>query len=135
MSLQVQHFPISIPASTPVTTPQVSQMQLGTFTVDWVEVETPDGANGDVGFYIAASNQQYLPFRTGAAPIWVRSNNSVKHWDATDWPTSGDWQLYAYNLGGFPHLLQVTWAVSLTDDTVTTLSALVPVPVDSLSSQ
>jgi hypothetical protein len=135
MALQVQHFPITInPGSTPAA-PVTNQLQLGVFQVDWIEVETPNGVNGVVGFYVASSGQQIVPFRSGATPIWVVTNNSVKHWDLVDAPTSGDYQLVAYNQGGYPHLLQVTFGVELTGATVAGVSNITPVTSSSLSSE
>lgn len=135
MTVQVQHFPITVPVGTAIATPQVAQMQLGVFQVDWVEVEVPDGVNGVVGFYVASSGQQVVPFRAGANPIWVITNNAVKHWDLIDAPTSGDWQLVAYNLGGYAHLLQVTFGVELTGQAVAGVSSQIPISSAALSSE
>jgi hypothetical protein len=89
-------------------------MQLGQFHVDWIEVEVPDGPNGQVGFYLASSNQQVIPFRAGATPLWIVSNGRVFHWDLVGQATSGDWQLVAYNTGAFPHTLAVHFGVTPT---------------------
>lgn len=134
MSLQVQHFPVTIPTGVAIATPQVTQLQLGVFQVDWVEVEVPAGVNGVVGFYVASSGQQVVPFRKGSAPIWVRTTDTIKHWDLVEAPTSGDWQLVAYNIGGYPHLLQVTFGVELTGATIAGVSSQVPISSASLSS-
>ena len=113
MTIQVQHFAHTIPNTATTASPYVGQMQLGVFKVDWVEVGVPDGVNGVVGFYIASSHVQVVPFPPGSSTVWVVSNDRVFHWDLTDQPDSGDWQFYAYNTGGYSHTLTVTWGVEL----------------------
>jgi hypothetical protein len=127
MAVQVQQFAATVPAATTKTAPQITQMQLGVFEVEWVEVQVPDGANGQVGFYVASSGQQVFPFRAGSTPIWVVSNNRVFHWDVTGQPTSGDWQLYAYNSGTFPHTVTCHFGVSPV--TVAAAGVTIPAPI------
>lgn len=112
MADQVQHFPCTIPRLTPKATPVTVPMQLGEFRVDWVEVDIPAGFNSQVGFFIASSGVQVIPFRSGVTPIWLVLNNTSKHWDLTDHPTSGDWSLVGYNLGNFPHTVKVSWGLT-----------------------
>lgn len=112
MSDQVQHFSCTIPRLTAVASPVTIEMQLGEWTVDWVEVDVPAGFNGQVGFYIASSGVQYIPFRSGASPLWLILNDTSKHWDLTNHPTSGDWSLVGYNTGNYPHTVKVSWGVS-----------------------
>jgi hypothetical protein len=112
MADQLQHFVITVPTGITPAAPQVTEMQLGVWQVDWVEVEVPNGVNGQAGFYISSSRVEVLPFVVGNVPVWVTTNNVTKHWDLTNQPTSGDWQFVAYNAGGYPHTFQVTWGLT-----------------------
>lgn len=133
MGDQLQHFTVTVPVGTPIATPQVTQLQTGIFVVNWVEVESPTGMNGHVGFYLASSGAYWLPTSKGTSPPWVVTSGSEKHWDVTNGPTSGDFQLVAYNTGGFPHTLQVTFDLSVT---ATTPANPIPsqIPASVLSS-
>jgi hypothetical protein len=107
---QIQHFAPSIPAGTPQSSLFVEQMQLGTFQVDWVEIEIPDEVAGTVGFYLASSHTQIIPYQVGT---FIVSGGGFRHWDLAGYPTSGDWQFYGYNLGTFDHAIHITFGLEL----------------------
>lgn len=110
---QIQQFTATIPAGTPASAPVVVQMQLGVWDVTWVEIETSPGFNGAVGFYLASSLQQVIPFRKGTTPNWLVYNGQSKHWDLHNQPNSGDWQLVGYNIGNFDHTVYVAFGLVL----------------------
>lgn len=113
----VQQFAVVVPASTPVANPQVTQAQLpGIYVVEWIELKVPPGPRGEVGFYIASSLTQIVPFRTGATANWLILDNDEIHWDMTDQPDSGDWQIVAYNTGNYDHTLWVRFGLNLAPD-------------------
>lgn len=125
MPVQVQHFACTVPPGTPVASPVTIPTELGIFQVTFIEVNVPSGFNGQVGFYIASSGQQVLPFRSGATPNWLILNDTEKHWDLEDQPDSGDWAIVAYNTGNFPHTLYVTFGVNpVALDTTITLAPI-----------
>ena len=115
MAVQVQHFDCLIPAGTAIAAPVTVAMQLGVFTVRWVELDIPSGLTGAVGFYLAASSVQVLPFAKGPTANWLILNDTDKHWDLEDQPDSGDWALVGYNLGRFDHNIYVTWGLDPVD--------------------
>lgn len=126
--IQVQHFSPTIPAGTPATSLYKLQMQLGQFQVDWVELDIPPGSQGNVGFYLASSNQQVIPYQPGT---FLVSTGTFRHWDLTGYPTSGDWQFYGYNLGTFAHTINITFGLELAPSVYAsnTSSGLIPVSV------
>lgn len=108
--IQVQHFAPTIPAGTLPSSLYRLNMQLGHFQVDWIELEIPPENGGNVGFYLASSNQQIIPYQPGT---FIVSGGGFRHWDLADHPTSGDWQFYGYNVGAFPHTINVTFGLEL----------------------
>lgn len=112
MAIQVQRFEVAIPTGSTPSAPQTFQMQIGIFSVSFIEVDIPDGPRGSVGFYIASSGKPVIPF-TGGSPKFLVLNNTSKHWDLSDQPDSGDWQLIAYNVGGYSHTIGVDFGLEL----------------------
>lgn len=131
---QIQHFSAIIPPNTPIATPVSVPMQLGIWAVEWIEIEIPDGPNGQVGFYLASSGQQLIPFRIGNVPNWLITNDTLRHWDMTNLPNSGDWSLVGYNLGNFPHNIQVTFGLALLVGSPAVAPGLIPNQVLSSSA-
>lgn len=113
MADQVQQFACTIPVGTPISAPVVFNFNLGTFTVDEIDVKVPDGCNGAVGFRIAAAGTQLIPFNVGA---WAVFSGDYLTYPLTGQHNSGAWQLQGYNLGGFAHTLQVTFHLQLLAD-------------------
>lgn len=110
---QIQSFPCVLPPGTTPSAPTVVPMQLGIWSPAWIEFDVPSGLAGAVGFYVAASGQQYIPFRVGNTPTWLGLNSVSKHYDLHNQPTSGDWSLVGYNQGNFQHIITVTWGLVL----------------------
>lgn len=107
---QIRSFTCTFqPGSTPAA-PVVVQCQFPVFQVDWIEVDVPDGPSGAMGFYIATSRQQYIPWNVGTYFVF---NDVNKHWDLEDQPTSGDWQVYGYNTGTWPHTVYVHFGLEV----------------------
>ena len=112
MAVQVQHFAVTIPAGTAIATPQTTNLEVGIWVVDEIDVDVPPGCNGVVGFQLAMGGQQVIPYNVGT---WGVFNDRHLTYPLTDAPTSGAWQLIGYNLGNFPHTLQVTFYLDLTE--------------------
>jgi hypothetical protein len=128
---QVQTFACTFqPGSTP-TTPAHVNCQLGVFQVDWIELDVPGGNGGGMGFYLAASHQQYIPFVPGTFLIM---DAATKHWDVVDMPNSGDWQVYGYNEGFWPHTVYVTFGLEVVANPYTTAGGSLPIAVSVLES-
>jgi hypothetical protein len=117
MAIQVQHHDCVIPAGTPIAAPAVIPMQLGVFVIDWIELKARPGSLGTVGFYLASSGQQVIPFNVGAVPNWFVWDDTEVHWEMSGLPTSGDWSLVGYNLGRFAHTIDVRFGLDLVPGT------------------
>lgn len=111
MASQVQQFACTVPIGTPISAPVTIEMQLGVFTVDWVDIDVPPGPSGALGFYLASSNVQIIPFTEGGTFNWMIPDDLHKQWDLTGYPTSGDWQFVGYNLGAFAHTVYLAFGV------------------------
>jgi hypothetical protein len=121
MAVQIQQFSCTIPAGTQTDNLEIFDLGLGVFETQWVEIEIPPGPKGTVGFYLALSAQQVIPFQAGQ---FIISDNRVIHWDLEGYPNSGAWNLYAYNLGANPHTIYVTFGLQLVAPPANATSAL-----------
>ena len=130
MAVQIQQFVCTVPAGTPEATPVTIEMQLGIFEVSWVEILVPPGPSGQVGFYLASSNTQTIPWWNGLTNSWIVADNELLRYDLSDQPDSGDWQFVAYNQGNFPHSIYVRFGLDL----VTVPASLVPTVTAGLLS-
>jgi hypothetical protein len=139
MPHQYRTFSITVPAQTLQATPQTFDISFGTFEVRNVNVRVPPGPLGTVGFRIASSRVQWIPWNTGA---WLVFDDESRDFPADGWPNSGDWQIVAYNVGLFSHTLEFTWeldpvmpapvpVVGISASDLSTLT--VPAPAPALS--
>ena len=53
-----------------------------------------------MGFYLARSGQQWIPFEAGEFLVW---DDRFDSWYLTDQPTGGGWQIVGYNLDDYDH--------------------------------
>lgn len=127
MAIEVRHFPVVVPPGSTPSGPLTTSMTFPDRVVAWIEVHVPPGPKGQVGFFIASSRAQVVPY-TATPPLFVVADNRVFRWDLTAQPTSGDWQLVAYNTGNFPHTLRVDFGLELTptSDSRFPLAAIIP---------
>jgi hypothetical protein len=134
MAHQYRTISVTVPPGTTQAAPQITPLVFGPFTVVSVFVRVPPGPLGQVGFRIATSGQQWVPWNQGA---WIVPNNESRDYPADGWPNTGAWQIVAYNTGVFAHTLEFTWAldpVPLTVGPVVTVTAadLSTLPVSSV---
>lgn len=113
--LQIVSFDVTVPAGTPIASPQRTNMQLKASVVSWVEIQVPPGPRGALGIYIASSNVQVVPSNTMAGPNWLTLDNLTLRFDMEGQTTSGDWQAYAYNIGAYSHQYWVRFAIAQPD--------------------
>lgn len=133
MAIQLRHFACLIPKGTPQSSPVTVDNSFPPYGVQWIEWEMPDGPDGHVGFYIASLGQQIIPFALGNAPNFIITNATFRHWDLEEQPTSGSWQVVAFNTGAYDHTLYITYGL-VQAVAAATASIPVPLPASVLSS-
>lgn len=136
MAQEVHQFTTVIPANTPKAALYVGQMPIQGYDVESVDIEVPPGPAGLMGFYVARSGQQWLPFEAGEFLIW---DDRFDSWYLSDQPTGGGWQVVGYNLDTYDHSVVVRFHVnSPTQSSVapsaslTIISGGAPVPLVTL---
>lgn len=108
MATQYRRFAVTIPAGTPKATPVVINTRFEPFTVTQINIRIPPGPLGQMGFQIASSRVQVIPWATGQ---FIVANDEPLSYPVTDAPNSGDWQVIGYNTGVFDHTIQVEFAM------------------------
>lgn len=110
MAQDVYSFRVTVPAGTPVATPQTTNLGMPPRTVTEVRVRVPPGPRGEVGFALGSAQQPVIPYDAGQ--WFVTDDEDVRL--PLDVPiSSGAWQLFAYNTGQYPHTLFVTFLCNL----------------------
>lgn len=100
MAYTVVPFQITIPASTPQATPQVTDLTLPPTVVETVRWRVPKGPRGQMGWALTMGGQWVIPYGTGT---YVVADDETDDWTIEGLPDSGAWQLTGYNTGNFPH--------------------------------
>lgn len=79
-------------------------MPLPLYGVESIDVEVPSGPSGLMGFYLALSGQQWVPWEMGQ---WITWDNQSRNWPLSNQPTSEGWELVGYNTGVYSHAVTV----------------------------
>jgi hypothetical protein len=133
VSVSVTAFNVTVPAATPIAAPQVTALSVGVYEVDFIELDVPPGPKGAVGFYVASGGTPVIPRVTGP-PLWLVLDDAFRHYDLEGQPTSGAWQLVAYNVGNFAHTVRVTFGLSLVAPALAQLTVPAMIPASDLQS-
>lgn len=123
MADEVLSFEIAIQPGSSRAAPVTFPLAQPSRYVQSIEVDVPSGPNGNVGFQIASSGVPVIPHNLGA---WIVPNAQHFQWASQIWPSSGDWELIAYNTGGYQHMLWVRFNVNA----ITQASGAAPTPPD-----
>lgn len=108
MAEQVRSYELVIATGSSRTAPVIMDVSFPPFRVESIEVDVPPGPNGNIGFQIASSRQQVIPWNAGQ---WIVPNGQHFIWANDKYPTSGDWQLIVYNQGQYAHTIWVRFNV------------------------
>ncbi|SRR6266536_144277 len=119
---EIRAFACLIPAGTPQSAPVTVDMSMPARIVREIEVLVPPGPNGLMGFQIANSGIQIIPYNAGG---FVLSNNETMRWPLVNYASSGSWQLIGYNTGIYDHTVYVRFLLSLVTDTAPAASPTV----------
>ena len=110
MAGSIRQTTATIPANTPKTAPYVAPITLDYFDIESVDLEVPPGPAGLMGFYLARSGQQVIPYESGEFLVW---DDRFDSWYLTDQPTGSGWQIVGYNLDVYDHDVVVRFHVNL----------------------
>lgn len=106
MARNTYAFAVTISAGTPQATPSTTALAFPESVVGQIDLEVPPGPRGLMGFRIARSGTQVLPFTAGTWLVW---DEIAKSYYFSDLPQGGGWQLVGYNTGTFAHAVLVTF--------------------------
>lgn len=123
MARDVQIFAVTVPVGGTAAAPQLFAMSMPARRVVSLEVVIPDGVRGVVGFAIGSQGTSVIPSNAAA---YISGNNEVIRWPLSGYIDSGNWQMQAYNLGSFPHTLQVRFLCELVQTATAGAPALIP---------
>jgi hypothetical protein len=121
MAREVYSFAVTVPAGTSPSSPQKTALTMPPRVVQEVEVRLPPGPRGEVGWALGLAGQPIIPFQKGA---WIVGDDERISWPLTGQPTSGAWELYAYNTGSFPHTIYITFLTDIVASSPTILQPL-----------
>lgn len=115
MAAEVHQFTAKIPANTPQSALAVVALPLNLYDIESIDLEVPPGPSGLMGFYLALSGQQWLPWEAGEFLVW---DDRFDSWPLTDQPTSYGWEIHGYNLDGYDHFVVVRFHVNIVETPV-----------------
>lgn len=110
MAREVYVFPVTVPAGTLSTSPQVTNLTMPPRVVQLAQVQVPPGPRGEVGFTLGMVGVSLIPVQRDK---WIITDDEVVDLAMDGYPDSGAWQLRAYNTGRFAHTLYVRFHVEL----------------------
>ena len=100
MATQVRQLTATIPANTPMTALVTIPISLDYVDIESIDLEVPPGPSGLMGFYIARSGQQWIPFESGEFLVW---DDRFDSWYLSEQPTGSGWQIVGYNTDVYDH--------------------------------
>src|ERR1700736_123849 len=101
-------FDVTTPVGTLQTAPLRASLAIPPREVTEIEIIIPPGPRGLVGLAIANGDNPVIPYEPNS---WLVSDNEQIRWPLEGHITSGAWQLLAYNLGQYPHTVEVRFLV------------------------
>lgn len=94
MASIIRQRKVTIPHGTAKTALFSLALNLPNEIIQKVDLQVPSGPVGLMGFYLAVSRQQIIPYESGEFIIW---NDHQESYDIEDYPTTGAWELFGYN--------------------------------------
>lgn len=104
MATEVHQFQATIPAGTAKATPVTRALAQANYEIESIDLEVPPGPSGLMGFYIALSGQQWIPWEPGAYIVW---NDRTENFPTENQVVNGGWQVVGYNTGAYDHTVTV----------------------------
>lgn len=129
-AIEVRAFEVTcLPGVTP-DDPQVTNLDMPVRTVLSIRVRVPSGPLSAMGFQLGMAGTPIIPLNDNT---YVVADNEVFQWDNQDWPNSGAWQVFMYNIGQYPHTIYLYYTVEFPDVPTAQLSSVL-LPAESLGS-
>lgn len=129
MASRIETFDVTIPASTPIATPQTTALNFNDGIIERLEILIPPGPSGLVGFRILHSGTTVIPY---AYANFIIADNEVLKWDLENYPTGSAWSIQAYNTDVYAHTLYLRFFVIETQRYAFT--AVTPIPITQAAS-
>ncbi len=112
MTTEIRAFSITVQPGTSPSAPTEFDISFPPRDVEQVEFIFPPGPMGAVGVSLGSAGQAVIPFNSGA---WIIDDNAKISYPVIGAFDSGAWQAFAYNLGNFPHTIQIRFLLSIID--------------------
>lgn len=109
MATQILVKDVVVPAGTAIATPATLDASFPPMVTEIVEWAVPKGSAGLMGFRLVDNTGQIVPTTPGA---WIIAHGESASWRLENLHTSGKWQVAAYNLGTFDHVIHLRFHVS-----------------------
>jgi hypothetical protein len=113
MADEIHQFDCTIPVGTTKTNPIIIPMPMNLYTVDSIDLEQPPGTDGGVGFYLALSEQQIIPWESGE---WISWDGQSGSWELNDAYSDNGWTFVGCNYGTNPHTTTVRFHLNAIAD-------------------
>lgn len=116
MAYEIREFQVTVPAQTAQSAGFSVPITFPARVVDEIDIRVPPGPNGQMGFAIGTSGMPVIPAQLGS---WIIANDQEIDWPLQGYWDSGSWEVFAYNLGNYPHTLYLTFLLSLVQSQAT----------------
>jgi hypothetical protein len=123
MPNEVRNFSAVVGVGSTPAAPQIIDLTMPPRIVTAVRWRVPRGALGQMGFALGVAGVPLIPAGDGQ---WIIADDESDEIQLTDQPSSGAWQLIAYNTGIYPHTVYVTFQLQVLNSDVTVVQTLVP---------
>lgn len=110
MADQIRHRSVTVPASTSIAAKFSGDISFPNGEVERVDIYIPAGHAGLTGFQLAHAHQPIIPFDIGE---FIVGEDERLIYPLEDYPDSGSWQLFGFNLDVFPHTFYVTFLLKI----------------------
>lgn len=114
MARDIKSFSVTVPAGTG---------SLGTFAifpinfeprrVTGIEIMFPYGSRGAVGLAVGNSTTPLIPSNAGG---YLTGDDTTLKYDLSGYVDSGNWTLFAWNIGSWPHTVQIRFICELVSE-------------------
>jgi hypothetical protein len=108
VATELRAYTATIPAGTPQAAPVSVDLSFAPMVTDRIEWHQPRGANGLMGWRLTSGGAQVIPKNPGS---FIITDGQTGTWELAALHDSGKWELTGYNLGTFPHVVNVRFHV------------------------